>query len=350
MTPQKNQVLENTLKLTALLVCMATLCPAFAETDAVLTAAGYSAPAPLQVAPGQVTTLFFRDIGPIPGGQLRTAQATTVPLQTTLAGLSLRINQGQSPAVDIPLFAVRQESDCDGSAAVSPACLLTSVRLQIPFEIVAPFHTTGPNGEPTPPPPPAPLAHLMLDVDGQADRVFPLQPVQDNAHILTSCDVSWDTNYASVCDRQVYHADGHSVSEAEPAQLGETVVVYVYGLGQPSAQVPTGDVSPVGTVLTDIPHRVVAFFDNFVNTPSSIPRLVGSNETVIPGSPIVFSPIAFGGLTPGQIGMYQINIPVPQSLELAGPCGGFNGFIHANASLRVTTSMGTETLGLCVQP
>ncbi|MBZ5591482.1 MAG: hypothetical protein LAP39_04550 [Acidobacteriia bacterium] len=189
----------------------------------------------------------------------------------------------------------------------------------------------------------------MIDVDGQAGRVFPLQPVPDNAHVLTSCDISWDTKYTSVCDRHAYHANGHPVSEAEPAKLGETVVVYVYGLGQLSAPVPTGDVSPVGTPLID-PGSVKASFNNFVNSLSSTPRFVGSDEAPIPGSPIVFSPIAFGGLTPGQIGMYQLNTPVPQSLELAGPCGGLNGFIQANATLRISTSQGTEILAMCVQP
>ena len=60
------------------------------------------------------------------------------------------------------------------------------------------------------------------------------------------------------------------------------------------------------------------------------------------------SPIAFVGLTPGQIGLYQMNIPVPQSLNPETPCGGE---IVANAVLHITTPYGaTQEPGFCLKP
>ena len=319
------------MKITPLFICVGALVPAFGQTSgAILTAAGYSAPAPPQVAPGQVTTFFFRGIGPLPDGHLRSADAPTTPLPTNLAGVSLGIAQGQGNAVPVPLFSVRQESDCDSATEVNPACLLTSVKIEIPFELAAEATAT-----------PAAAARLTLAVDGQAGRAFPLQPVPDNAHVVTSCDISGDTKYTSVCDRQAYHGDARPVTRFEPARRGETLVVYAYGLGQGSPRVPTGDVA-MGSVLENLPGRVKASFDNFVNALSSGPRFFS------PDIPKAVSPITFGGLTSGLVGLYQLSIPVPLSLDLALACGP-EGPIRSNANLYITTSQGTETIALCVQ-
>jgi hypothetical protein len=324
---------------------LAALCPAFAQNVATLAAAGYSAPAALQVAPGQVVTLFFRGVGPLAGGQFRSGQASTVPLPATIAGLSARISQPRGPFLPIPIFAVRQEDECDGSVVANPACLLTSVKVQIPFEIVGDI-TASATGAFTY----APLAQFTLRVDDEPSRTFPLQPVPDNAHVLTSCDVNWDTATASVCDRHIYHGDGTVVSEANSAKRGETVVVYAFGLGHSSFPVRTGDVSPPGQTLTltGAPNypSVKARFESFVNALSSVPRFTSSDDINSPGSPI-----SFAGLTGGQIGLYQLNIPIPQNLDLFGPCNASSGgSVRGNATLRITTSQGTEVTALCIQP
>jgi len=306
---------------------------AFAQTGVLLTGAGYSVPPPPQVAPGQVTTFFFRGIGPAADGHLRSAQATTVPLPMNLGGLSLRMAQPQASAFAVPIFAVRQENACAGASDISAACLLTSVKVQIPFEIIADGTS------------PAPSAELTLDVDGKASAALPLQPVPDNAHIVTACDLSWDTNSTSVCDRHAYHANGQAISANDPAKPSEVVVVYAYGLGQVSGGLTTGDLSPAGSTLADLPNRVKASFGTVVNALSSGPRFLSSNDSATPSASIQFA-----GLTPGQIGLYQLNIPIPESLDLAGPCGGLGGFIRTNATLRVTTSQGSEGLAICVQP
>jgi uncharacterized protein (TIGR03437 family) len=115
-------------------------------------------------------------------------------------------------------------------------------------------------------------------------------------------------------------------------------------MGQPATRIPTGDVSPSGAALDNLPARVQASFGNLANSLNSAPRFFSSDSGYTPAAPI-----DFGGLTRGQIGLYQLNITIPQSLDLRVHCGDFDGSIRSNASLHVTTSQGTEGLGICVQ-
>jgi len=330
------------LKIPILFLCLGTLVPTFAQ-NAVLAGSGYSAPAALLVAPGQVTTLFFRGIQAGPGGQLRDARAAESPLPTLLAGLSLHIVQPKIADVRVPIFAVRQENECQDNPNGMSNCLLTAVKVQIPSSISAEVRGSGSPGTGTLVL--APLANLTVEIDGQADRAYPVQPIPDNAHVLTTCDLSWDTAGTSVCDRQAYHADGRVVSVDVPAATGETIVVFAYGLGMASLDVPAGTVSPEGAVLAEVNTRVKASFSPFLNTVSSAQRLFLTDQNNLPSSPI-----EFGGLTPGQIGLYQLNIPIPPSFTPAQPCGALNGFVKSNTQIVITTIQGSEGFGICVRP
>ena len=302
-----------------------------AQTPAVLAAVGYASPAPIPVASGQVVTLFFGEIAPVRDGTLRSAEAKTVPLPTVLGGVSVQINQ---PPVNFPIFAVRQESDCiDGQA--NPACLLTSLRVQVPFIL-------------------QPAKELVLLADGEVSRSFRLSQVSDSAHVLTSCDLTWDTNWASSCSRLSFHADGTVITEKSPARPGESIVVYLWGLGVTSPMVPTGEPSPPGAVVTQIPGTPAVrarLLDGPRASPTAIPAFYSPEDSVDPGLPIEFV-----GLTPGQIGLYQINVTVPQSFTSTTSCGDpvfgqADISIAANAVLHITTLYGgTQELGFCWKP
>jgi uncharacterized protein (TIGR03437 family) len=82
------------------------------------------------------------------------------------------------------------------------------------------------------------------------------------------------------------HLDGTLVSETSPAVPGEFIVFYMAGLGQTTNPVATGAASP-GTNLA---------------TPLVMPTLTLGGENV---------PILFAGLTPGLVGLYQVNFQVP---------------------------------------
>ena len=278
--------------------------------------------------------MFYRNVPPLPDGSLRTAAANTVPLPTVLAGLSVHVSQ---PPVNFPIFAVRQENDCiDGQGnpvnPATPACLLTSLRVQVPFRLQV-------------------VKEMVLDVDGQASRSFALSQITDNAHVLTSCDLTWDTNWFSSCSRVAFHGDGTQITGKSPARPGEMIVVYLWGLGLTSPIVPSGEPSPPGVVLDQVPG-VPGVRARFLDGPTvltDLPAFYSPEDAVDPGSPIDFV-----GLTPGQIGLYQINVAIPQSLIPTTSCGdlifGTTDTIPANAVLHITTLYsGTEELGFCLK-
>jgi uncharacterized protein (TIGR03437 family) len=82
------------------------------------------------------------------------------------------------------------------------------------------------------------------------------------------------------------HLDGSLISETAPAKPSEIIVFYMAGLGDTDNPVVSGAASP-GTVLA---------------RPLTTPALVLNGEPV---------PILFGGLTPGLVGLYQVNFQVP---------------------------------------
>jgi uncharacterized protein (TIGR03437 family) len=85
------------------------------------------------------------------------------------------------------------------------------------------------------------------------------------------------------------HSNGSLVSQMAPARAGEYLVVYLAGLGDTTVPVASGTASP----------------SNPLAQPSVTPTLT------INGAP---SPILFAGLTPGLVGLYQMNFQVPAGL------------------------------------
>jgi hypothetical protein len=327
------------LFVTVILLCSS----AAAQTSASLLSADYSEPAPFLVAPGQVVTLFFRGVGPRADGSLRTAATTNGPWPTDLAGLSLRMTQsGLAAAVAVPIVSVRQNNECGSSGSTSPICFLTALRIQIPFELAA-SDAPHPGSTTT-----APVAEIVIEEDGKASRSFLLQPIAVNGHVTTSCDLAWDINFASTCTRSAYHSDGSEVNTDAPARLGETVVVFAYGLGQSNPPAKTGQASPQGAVVLD-PQRtpfIVTFVDSFLDAPSYLPRHFDATVFNLPRAPI-----QFGGLSPNQVGLYQINVPIPRSLKIPILCGPDPVHpIVSNTLLQVTTAQGTENVPICIAP
>jgi uncharacterized protein (TIGR03437 family) len=89
----------------------------------------------------------------------------------------------------------------------------------------------------------------------------------------------------------ITHADGSVVDSKNPAKRGETVVVYMTGLGAVSPAVPDGTGAPSNPLATAAP---VAIY-------------VGGQ----------LADVIFQGLTPGFAGLYQVNVTLPGN----GPVG-----------------------------
>jgi hypothetical protein len=90
-------------------------------------------------------------------------------------------------------------------------------------------------------------------------------------------------------DAYAQHTDLSPISDASPAQPGETVIIYLTGMGATDVYVPSGAGSP----LNPLAH------------PLAMPSLT------VNGAPV---PVLFAGLTPGLVGTYQINFQLPQGL------------------------------------
>jgi uncharacterized protein (TIGR03437 family) len=85
------------------------------------------------------------------------------------------------------------------------------------------------------------------------------------------------------------HLDGTLILDSSPAAPGENVVIYLTGLGATDIPVPSGTPSPSNPLA------------NVLDTP-----LLTMNGAHVP--------IAFAGLTPTLVGLYQINFQVPASI------------------------------------
>ena len=101
----------------------------------------------------------------------------------------------------------------------------------------------------------------------------------------------------------VLHADYSFVSVASPASPGEVVVIYCTGLGVTDPWVDAGVAAP--TALTAVQPLVE----------------IGG----------VSAPVLFSGLAPGFVGLYQVNVQIPDSAQ----AGMANLVLSVNGSASV---------------
>jgi uncharacterized protein (TIGR03437 family) len=85
------------------------------------------------------------------------------------------------------------------------------------------------------------------------------------------------------------HLDGSLASAASPAQAGEYLVAYLAGMGNTTVPVASGTASPASPLAL----------------PTNTPILTINGNAY---------PIYFAGLTPGLVGLYQMNFQVPPDL------------------------------------
>ncbi len=104
------------------------------------------------------------------------------------------------------------------------------------------------------------------------------------------------------------HQDGSLISATSPAAPGEYIVIYLTGLGATTVDVPSGSPSPSSPLAY------------VVNTPSL--SLNGNSVDV-----------QFAGLTPGLVGLYQINFQIPATLAT----GSYNLVITQNGVVSNST-------------
>ena len=117
------------------------------------------------------------------------------------------------------------------------------------------------------------------------------------------------------------HPDFTLVTAANPAQIGETVAIFVTGLGDVSPAVADGAPGP-GNPFSLVTNTILVYIDGQQATP------------------------VFAGLAPGLVGLYQINVQVPSgvssgnvTLDISGP-----DFYTTEATIPIGSGAGVNAL------
>jgi uncharacterized protein (TIGR03437 family) len=87
-------------------------------------------------------------------------------------------------------------------------------------------------------------------------------------------------------------ATGQLLTPDAPAKPGDTIVVYLTGLGQTSNRLPAGTIQPLADQILTL----------------------ASLKVTLGGAPIDAAHLKYAGVTPGSAGLYQINLVVPDGV------------------------------------
>jgi uncharacterized protein (TIGR03437 family) len=266
--------------------------------------AGYAAPSPIKVAPGQLVTFFVSGIAGAPPSRVA---ATSLPLPYSLAGISVMIDELSNPPLRnerVPLFAVAPLGD------------LLAVSVQIPFGL-----RTASFIAPDIPPP----ATMTLSVNNVAATTLAIAPTPDQIHVATTCDANLTTPAPGApCRPVVAHVDGSLVTPDRPAHTGELLVLYAFGLGATNPGMAAGDAA------TSAQPAVAALS---MSADAAIADVPSTRQLVTP---------VFAGLTVGFSGLYQLNFFAPAA------CTAFHS-PNGNVALTVRADS-SDTARSCVYP
>jgi uncharacterized protein (TIGR03437 family) len=198
------------------------------------------------VAPGSIAALFAANLT----NQAPQA-AQTLPLPTTLAGLSVKINGTLAPL----FFASTNQINLQVPSGVNPGSATVEV------------FASGTS---------APITTGMATVAEAAPGVFTIEQSGLGQAVALNSDYS-------------INADLDRLPGSRPEATGNFVVVYATGIGRTNPLVADGQPAPAGT-----------------------PALATAPTTVTIGG--AQAQALFSGLAPGFVGLWQLNVVLPASL------------------------------------
>jgi uncharacterized protein (TIGR03437 family) len=228
--------------------------PSFSGSGVYLSPVGVvnaasSAPFTAYLSPGEFLTLY--------GSGLAPSQASaSVPFPTALNGVQVMINQRPAPIY-----------------YVSPTQI----------SVIVPYFTES-------------VAQIQVINHGANSNIVTELVGSTSAGVFTNNPVG-GIGYAAAL-----HPDFSVVSPTSPAKIGETIAVYLTGLGAVNPTVTDGAAAPSSplSVTTHIPFVYV--YDSAGNCPTD------SNGNCVAAT------VTFSGLAPGFAGLYQINFTIPTGL------------------------------------
>ncbi len=308
----------------------------------IIGAMGYSYPIPLSVAPGQMITVFVDGANTQLTAPVR-AVGTSLP--TMLAGVSVTYRQGMDQPV--PILEVRPISTCLGiPLPPGGGCtMILAVTAQMPFNMLTVCPVCGRLDIP---------ATVGVTVNGVTGPLISVQPLADQVHFLTTCDVMTPGSQPRIyptklpCTPTVTHADGKPVSATNPAKGGEELVAYAVGLGQTNPPLTAGE-----SASTAAP-TVTLFAIDFNYRRNALPTQPAGPSFFF--TPDMYPTPVFTGATAGFVGLYQINFivpPVPNGLPTCVDTTGivpFTNVVQSNLTVSVGSAFSFDGAGICVQP
>jgi uncharacterized protein (TIGR03437 family) len=215
---------------------------AFLNPTGVLSAASF-APAGNPVSPGEFVALFGT-------GLVASNQTGKPPYPTTLNNVTVNINGTKAPIYSVTHLPQYDQINC-----------------------LIPYGTTGTTGK-------------IVVANGSATSNTVTVPVAATSPGIYSLDQSGSGAGA------IEHANGSIVNANNPASAGETVVIYLTGMGAVTPSIADGTAS-TGNPLNKTVQPIVYIADQQAN-------------------------VIFSGLAPGFPGLYQINVTIPMTIQGAG--------------------------------
>lgn len=216
----------------------------------ILNAASY-APITNSVAPGQFVTLFGSNLSP------GVFTPSSLPLLTKLGGVSVTVNGRLAPL-----------------SYVGPG----QINILMPYEL-------DPSSEY--------YATFQVNNNGTLSNPVTIYTNYSAPGIFTGAP-------SGIGEAAVLHANYSPVTQASPAQVGETVLLYLTGLGSVTPAVGDGAAAPSSPLsMVDDTSLGLDLFDQT-------------------GIDTIVTNIPFAGLAPGFAGLYQINFQIPSGVA-SGP-------------------------------
>jgi uncharacterized protein (TIGR03437 family) len=257
-------MLKRAIAISFLFICFLT-CSTLAQNTAAIIGTSYDPPRIPEGALGQLVSFSVSGVGKQLSGRVNASQ---LPLPTTLAGISVAIDSENGL---IPLLSIEPAG---AGITIITAQIPYELRLQIPFHVV------------------------MIIEDGKVVGSTRFNLLENNIHILRTCDALFAERGGDCSSSLVYHLNGTLVTAENPAGPNEHLVMYAVGLGRPDAPVRTG-VAAEG--LNTVSRLRLDFVFGGNVRPRDIRRLSDA-VTIKPD---------YAGLAPGLVGLYQINFRVP---------------------------------------
>ena len=212
--------------------------------------AASSAPFTAQLSPGEFLTLYGTNLAP-------STESASVPFPTTLNGVQVLINE-----IPAPIYFVSAGQ----------------------IQVVVPYITS-----------PSSVAQIQVINNKTNSNVVTQFTGATSVGVFGSNPANGQAD--SIGEAAALHPDYSLVTDTSPAKVGETVAVYLAGMGAVSGNPVDGGAAPGSTLDTTSVTPQVYLFD-----------LDGSGNQAQAN-------VTFSGLAPGFAGLYQINFTIPSGLD-----------------------------------